>query len=290
MRRCGRSGFGDLLAALALAGAALRLLSPSCLAAETTEPASLDRGYQMMYNLDFSSAARFFATWQASRPGDPLGPISEAANILFSELDRLGVLEAQFLVNDEEFLARPEVFPDREARARLVAALARGESRALERLRTTPRDADALFALTLVHGLRADHAALVENRNLAALKETRRASQWAKKLLAVAPGREDAYLATGIGKYLVGSTVAPVRWILRLAGYEGDKEQGIRELERAAEGGRYLAPFARLLLAIAYLREDDPARARQLLVGLGEEFPANPLYAREISRIDARRK
>lgn len=279
-----------MLVVLALAGGSLPFLSLSCLAAETPEPASLEPGYRMMYSLDFSSAERFFAAWQERRPEDPLGPVSEAANVLFSELDRLGVLEAQFLVNDEEFLARLERSPDRAARARLDAALARGESRALRRLRITPEDADALFALTLVHGLRADYAALVEKRNLAALGETRRASRWARKLLDVAPGREDAYLATGIGKYLVGSTVAPVRWILKLAGYEGDKEQGIRELERAAERGRYLAPFARLLLAIAYLREDDPARARRLLVGLDEEFPANPLYAREISRIDARRK
>ena len=152
-----------------------------------------------------------------------------------------------------------------------------------------PRDTDALFALTLVSGLQADYLSLIENRNLAALGPTRRATEWAQKLLAVSPDYGDAYLATGLSKYLIGSNAAPVRWLLSLGGFSADKRRGIQELEWTAEKGRYLAPFARLLLAIAYLRENDRPRARRMLEQLRDEFPENPLYSREITRIDAGR-
>jgi hypothetical protein len=140
--------------------------------------------------------------------------------------------------------------------------------------------------MALVNGLRADYAALVEKRNIAGLNYTRDATSWANKLLAQAPDYYDAYVSTGLSKYIIGSLVAPLRWVLRLAGYDGDKQEGIRQLQLTSAHGHYLAPFARVLLAIAYLRQNDRARARELLTGLRDEFPANPLFPREIARID----
>ena len=252
-------------------------------------PGSLELGYRRMYSLDFDSAERIFADWERLQPEDPLGPVSEAASLLFSELNRLGILEAQFFVKDSSFLRRQTLRPDPEVRARFDAALHRAETRAEERIRTNPRDADSLFSLTLVSGLQADWASLIENRNLAALAPTRRASQWAATLLSVSPDYGDAHLATGLANYVMGNMSGPVRWVLRLGGYPADKQKGIRELELTAEHGRYLAPFARLLLAVAHLREGDVGHARQLLVGLREQFPENPLFAREIARLDTGR-
>jgi hypothetical protein len=80
---------------------------------------------------------------------------------------------------------------------------------------------------------------------------------------------------------------APVRWMLRLGGLPGDKQAGIADLQLTAERGHYLAPFARILLAIAYVREKDRPRALRLLMGLRTQFPGNPLYAREIARLQA---
>ncbi len=82
------------------------------------------------------------------------------------------------------------------------------------------------------------------------------------KLLAVDPKCYDARVATGFSKYIIGSMAAPVRWILRLGGVSGDKKQGIVELQMTADHGQYLGPFARILLAIAYVRDKDKARAR----------------------------
>jgi hypothetical protein len=52
-----------------------------------------------------------------------------------------------------------------------------------------------------------------------------------------------------------------------------------------AAKGHYLAPYARLLLAVAALRDHDRLQARALLSSLAEEFPRNPLYRKELARI-----
>jgi hypothetical protein len=218
-----------------------------------------------------------------------VGPVSEAAGYLFSEFNRLGVLEAQFYENDEAFAGRPKLTPDPAVREHFLAAIGRAETLSRARLAKDSKDRDALFAFTLSAGLQADYAALIEKRNLASLRFTKEASASAQELLAVCHDCYDALLATGFSKYLIGSMAAPIRWILRLGGLPADKQGGIADLETTAEHGHYLAPFAKILLAIAYVREKDKPRALQLLTALGREFPGNTLFPREISHLQATR-
>ena len=249
---------------------------------------SLEAGYRLMYGLDFESAGQVFLQWRTGHPRDPLAPMSQAANLLFSELYRSGILEAQFFVDDRSFTTPKPAAPPPGLRARFDAAVADAETVARARLNDNPRDPDALFALAMAFGLRADFASLVEGRNLAALSYTREAARVASRLIEVAPDYADAYLATGISEFVVGSLIAPMRWVLRLAGFKGDKHRGMQQLRLTAERGRFLGPFARILLAIACLREHDTNGARELLAGLENDFPSNPLFARELHRIASR--
>lgn len=253
----------------------------------TSEITPLERGFTGLYNLDFVGAQHDFANWQEQHPEDPVGPVSEAAGYLFSEFNRLGVLEAQFYENDAAFVDRPKVSPDPELRERFQSAIDRARSLAQTRLAKDAKDPDALFALTLSSGLQADYAALIEKRNVASLHYTRQASASAQALLAVCPNCYDALLATGFSKYIIGSMSAPVRWILRMGGLPADKQGGIADLQMTADHGHYLAPFARVLLAIAYVREKDKERAIEILSSLQQEFPENSLFPREITRLRA---
>jgi len=248
---------------------------------------SLDRGFNLLYDLDFDRAHQVFASWEQEHPDDPMGPVADAAGLLFSEFNRLGILESQFYEDDKRFEARKKLMPDPALRDRFNAALDRSENRAQARLARDAKDRDALFAMTLSSGLKADYAALIEKRNLASLHFTKDSTAWAQQLQAVDPACYDAHLATGISQYIIGSMAAPVRWLMRLGGVSGDKTAGIRELQLTAQRGRYLAPFARILLAIAYVREKDRMQARELLLSLRNDFPENPLFTREIGRLDA---
>lgn len=248
--------------------------------------AGLNRGFLRLYDLDFSGAQKEFESWEKLNPDNPMGPASEAAGVLFSEFNRLGVLEAQFYVDDSVFSARKKYDADPQQRARFDQQLTRAEDLAKSRLSRDARDRDALLAMTFAAGLRSDFAALIEKRNLASLHYTKEATAWAGQLLAADPNCYDAHLAGGVSRYIVGSMAAPVRWVLRLGGVAGDKAGGITELQTTAAQGHLLAPFARILLAIAYVREKELPRARELLLALEKDFPDNALFGRELARLD----
>lgn len=272
--------------------AALGLVLVLCAPAKASGPpditadTTLDRGFLGLYNLDFTGAQKDFSAWEAEHPDDPVGPVSEAAGCLFSEFNRLGVLESQFYENDEAFGARSKLSPDRAVHDHFQAALDRSQQLARARLSKDAKDRDALFAMTLASGLQADYAALIEKKNLASLHYTKEASAWAQQLLAVCNSDcSDVLVATGFSKYIIGSMTAPVRWLLRMGGLPGDKQGGIADLKTTAEHGRYLKPFARILLSIAYVRDKDKTRALELLNGLHTQFPGNTLFPREIARL-----
>ncbi len=268
----------------AVIGASLVLVL-SAAPSPAKDESRLDDGYRLMYALDFQGADRHFVEWQQENPGDGLAPVSRAANVLFQEFNRLGVLQSQFFQDNSAVTSSTKPVPRPDAARRFNTLLDEGEAVARDRLAEAPHDLDALFALTLAYGLRADYAALIEGRNFASLSYTRQASEHATTLLALAPDYYDAYLATGISHYIVGSLPAPLRWALRLGGYSGDKQKGMQQLALTAERGRLLAPFARILLAVGYLREGDRGHARALLDGLRRDFPSNPLFARELERL-----
>lgn len=255
--------------------------------AATAPETPLDEGYQAMYALDFAGARQAFDRWRLQHPDDPRGPASAAASLLFEQLNRRGILEAQFFVDDSVFASHARQPVDPVWRARFDSSLDEAARLAHCRLDRDAGDPDALFSLALVDGLRADEASLLEQRSLAALRDTRDGARWARRLLRDHPDDYDAYLATGITAYIVGSLAAPLRWMLRLGGYAGDREQGLLELSLAAEHGRFLAPFAQILLAIADLRAGRRDAAKQLLTTLRDRFPTNPLFAREVERIEA---
>jgi len=270
-------------------GVAVLLLSIPALAGDLAlKMPTLDRGFQDMYNLDFAGAHTQFTQWEQTHPEDPMGPTAEAAGFLFSEFHRLGVLESQFFELDKRFEKRPKLNPDAAVRQQFEAALERASALAHARLAKNPKDEDALFSLTLLNGLQADYAALIDKRNLASLHYTKEATAWGQQTLAVDPNNYDAHIASGIAKYLVGSLSAPLRWLVRLGGVPGDKQEGVKELKLVADRGHYLAPFADILLAIAYVREHDKQHAREILSSLRGQFPANPLFAQEMAKLDAK--
>jgi len=258
-------------------------------AAAELPSAGLDRGFVRLYDLDFRGAETEFESWEKLHPENPMGPVSEASAVLFSEFNRLGVLEAQFYEDDSIFSARKKYAADPAQRARFEQQLTRAEDLAKSRLSRDPQDRDALLAMTFAAGLRSDYTALIEKRNLASLHYTREATAWAQQLLAADPSCYDAHLASGVSRYIVGSMAAPVRWFLRLGGVSGDKAGGMAELQTTAEQGHLLAPFARILLAIAYVREKELPRARELLLRLQQDFPDNTLFGRELARLDQNR-
>jgi hypothetical protein len=135
-------------------------------------------------------------------------------------------------------------------------------------------------------GLRADNAGLIEKQSFAALGYTKESRVYVERLILARPDAADAYLGPGLENYLLNLKPAPLRVLLRVTGSNVDREKGVQELRETALHGHYLEPFAKLLLAVAALRDNNPVRARELLGELHRRFPDNELYTREMDRID----
>jgi hypothetical protein len=250
------------------------------------QPTLLDQGYRQMYNLNFESAHRAFADWENMHPGDPIAAVSDAAAYLFAEFDRLHILQSEFFTDDDGFLRRQRsLTPDAVAKRHFEDALERARRLASAALARTPEDQNALFATLLRVGLHSDYLSLIERRNLSALSEIKQSRVIAQRLLALHPDCYDAYLAVGIENYLLSLKPLPLRWLLRLGGAQTDKHAGIEGLRITAEKGRYLLPYARLLLAVAALRDKDTPTARRTLAWLALEFPNNKLYREELLKL-----
>jgi hypothetical protein len=245
----------------------------------------LDQAYQQMYNLQFREAHATLHDYQQSHPGDPFGSTSDAAAYLFDEFDRLNVLQTDLFVDDQQFKQRKRPDADPAIHEAFERDLAESNRDADAILLQSPNDRNALLAKVFDLGLEADYLSLIEKRNLAALHYTKSGGALAEKLLAVAPDCYDAYLAVGVENYMLSLSPAPERWLFHVYGAQSDKERGIRTLELTAQKGHYLLPFARLLLAVAALRDNDRPRAKELLQSLAQDFPDNRLYRQELAQL-----
>jgi hypothetical protein len=234
-----------------------------------------------MYNMDFAAAHRTFAEYQRVHPDDPMGPVSDAAAYLFHEFERLHILQSEFFVHDQHFATDNKLTPDPETKRRFEASLeAAGKLAAL-----APDSENSMFAEVLRSGLKSDYMALIEKRYVPSLREMKSGRKLAEQLLARNPNHADAWLAVGIENYMLSIKPAPLRLFLRMTGAQTDRGAGLEKLRITAAKGRFLAPFARMMLAVAALREGKRDEAAAYLRDLTRDYPRNPLYAQELARL-----
>jgi hypothetical protein len=246
---------------------------------------ALKRAYADLYNFDFKGAQEILDRQRQVDPRAPVLVATKAAAYLFSELDRLRILELDFFTDDDKVVDRRKLIPDPAVRQKFFQTVDESDRLANARLAAKPDDPDALLALCMTTGLVTDYAALIEKRRFGSFALAKKSHIWAKKLLDLNPPVTDAYMTFGTAEYIVGSLPFFVRWFVHLDSVEGSKKKGIDELELVAKQGRYYGPFARMLLSVIAIREKRPADAEALLAGLAAEYPQNPLIRQELARV-----
>ena len=249
----------------------------------TTVP-ELSAGFDLLYQQRFAEARKAFASWESRNPEEPFGKVAVAASYLFEELYLQGVLTSNFFLDQKKFLHGIDGTPDSERMKRFREALAQAQQLARDRQRTSPNDGEALFALTLGAGMESDALSILEKKHLDALKRMKEANKYAKEVLAQHPDATDAYIAPGIANYIIGSQSGGTRFALWFGGIHGDKKLGMDQVARTAENGRYLGPFAKIILGLAARREKQNALAQRLFRELSEQYPGNELFASEYAK------
>ncbi len=248
-----------------------------------------EAAFQHLYNFDFPAAQALMDSYIAANPRDPMGYTVKAATYVYSEFDRMGILETDFFESDKTISdSRHKLKPDPVAHDRFYANIDKAQALAQASIDKNPNDAPARFAMSLALGELSDYVALVEKHQFASLAITKHAYRESKALLAIDGSYYDAYLTTGFTEYLFGSLPGVIRWIVKFDDVEGDKAKGFRTLELVANKGHYLKALAKILLATGYIREKRPLEAQKLLLDLTTEYPANPLLKKEYQKISLR--
>jgi len=229
-----------------------------------TTVSELSAGFDLLYEQRFAEAREAFTSWTSRNREDPFGQVAVAASYLFEELDRQGALTSSFFLDEKRFLNGIDGQPDAERMRQFRHALADSRQLALNRLKANPTDDESLLSLALAAGMESDALLILEKKHLEGLKRMKEASRYAKQLLAQRPDAADAYIATGIANYIVGSLNSGSRFALWFGGFHGNKTLGMEQVAKTAEEGRYLQPFAKVILALAARREHQTGLAQRL--------------------------
>jgi hypothetical protein len=249
-----------------------------------TTVAELSSGFHSLYAQNFSEAREKFGHWESQHPEEPFGEVAIAASYLFEELYRQGVLSSDFFLNEKKFLHGIDGKPDPERMKNFQAALDQARKLAKALLAKNARDPEAFFALTLAAGMESNADMMLKKQHIESLKRLKEGNEYAKLLLAEQPDANDAYVALGTANYIIGSLSGGARFLLMFGGVHGDKKLGMQQLGKTIDGGRYLQPFAKILLALASRREKQNPVAQKLLLELSREFPESALYAAEYAK------
>jgi tetratricopeptide (TPR) repeat protein len=253
----------------------LYLLSALPVLAAGTE--AMDRAWEHFYSLEYDQALEIFETAAETDPASPSLHNHIAQTLLFREMHRVGALESEMVSGNDAFLRREKLKPSTEIEERFHAEIARAMELAESRLREKPDDLAAMYALGISYGLKSNYNFLVRRAWMDALRDATAGRKLHNKVSQLDPDNIDARMMQGMHDYVVGSLPFFYKMLGFLAGFRGNREEGIQTLELVAEQGNNNRVDAQVILAVLYRREKRHKDAIPLLDNLIRRFPRNYL-------------
>ncbi|WP_321472250.1 tetratricopeptide repeat protein [uncultured Paludibaculum sp.] len=245
------------------------------------------KGYDHFYNLEYPQAIASFQKAVEAAPSDPDRHNHLAQAVLFSLMFRAGALETEMVTGGNPFLRRPRMEPTPAEEKLFQDSLNTSIRLSTAALETNPNDTKALYAEGVALGLRGTYNYLVKKAWLDSLRDMTAGRKLHNRVYELDPTNIDALMMQGMHDYVVGSLPFAYKLLGFLAGFHGDREQGIRTVQIVAEKGKYNRVDAEILLGIAARRERRPAVALKICEDLRAEFPRNFLILFELSQMYA---
>jgi tetratricopeptide (TPR) repeat protein len=272
------------------AGSALSFLLAAFLLAPLAAPAAdplVEKGFEHFYSVEYPEAIAAFEKAAAAAPADPARQTHLAQAILFSLMYRSGALESQLVTGTDAFVRRPKVEATPEEEKRFQDAIARALELTHAGVHARPPDPAAMYVHGVALGLRGTYNFLVRRAWLDALRDLTAGRKLHNRVIEAEPSRIDARMMQGVHDYVVGSLPWAYRALGFLAGFRGDREQGIRTLQLVAQKGVDNQVDAMILLGVAYRRERRSQDAVPLLEELERRYPRNFLFMFELAEMYA---
>ena len=247
----------------------------------------VEKGFDHFYNCEYPEAIAEFQRAVQAAPRDPDRYNHLAQGVLFHMMFRAGALETEMVTGGNAFLRRPKMEPSPEEQKLFYDSI--GHSLELSRLALehNPDDPRALYAQGVAIGFRGTYNYLVRKAWLDALRDVTAARKLHNRVVELDPSNVDARMMQGIHDYIVGSLPFAYRLLGFLAGFHGDREQGIRTVRVVAEKGNWNKVDAQILIGVVARRERHPEQALPICLELRQRFPRNFLVLFELSQVYA---
>src|SRR5579863_596270 len=168
-----------------------------------TEPV-LSTGFDHFYNLEYDQAVADFSAETAARPQDPEAWNHLAQGILYRAMFHNGALETELFGGTNPFYHRQKLDMPADAEQQFTAAINQAMERSQALLNQNPKDTEALYALGVAYGLRANYSFLFRKAWVDSLRDATSARKIHAKLIAIDPNDVDARLVQGIHDYVIG--------------------------------------------------------------------------------------
>lgn len=215
------------------------------------------RGIELLYDLEFEEAERIFSRIVSEKPLKPVGYFYMAM-VSWSRLS-FGFWDAETL---KEYVDRID----------LTISVAR------QRIENREADSFDYFFLGGALGFKGRFELMRHNwfssyllayDGIQALRTCRKMD----------PSNVDVLLGLGIYDYYTAKLSGVMKFLTYLFLYKGDKDEGLRKLEKAAEHAVYSGIESKSMLLHIYLfMEEDFQKALPFALELGKKFRNNPRY------------
>ncbi len=212
------------------------------------------QGTDHIYNANEDSAEYYIAKAEKFIPDHPVIPLMRAMSILWANIP---------LISEEEFVKM-------EANLDRAIELAKIRDEDLE-------EPEMIFFAMASYGLLAEYYA-DQGSTMKAVGEANRAYGLMKKGFEIVDSHPEFLLTTGLYNYFREKypekhpIYKPLLWFFR----SGDKELGLKQLERACNESFLTTVEAHVYLSYIYLRyEYEPKLAQQYLAALCDMYPNN---------------
>jgi len=247
------------------------------------------KALEHFYSAEFLEAVETYREAARLDPSDPALWRGMADGYLFQLLLVGGRLDSGLYTEANEFVRAKPVPPDPQLIRQMWEAIAQARKLCEARLRSHPNDQQARYELGMSYAGESTYNVMVARKYWDGLRAASKARDHHRNLLKADPAYHDAKLVLGVYEYFTGSLPAPIRWIVRLAGYHvGSKTKGIELLEDAMQrGSRSLAP-ALSLLAVVHNRERRYGEAREVVERFAQLYPRNFIAPVEIAYLHLR--
>jgi tetratricopeptide (TPR) repeat protein len=266
------------------------VLVPAVSNSQTTtslaEPSgSVAIGIDHLRNLEYEPAIQQLQSWLQTHPEDLRAHNYLGISILYQEMFHRGVLESRVYGHGGEVFKASKVAVTPEFQQQLLSVLERAQSLADLRVKSDPKDKEALYWGGVTHGTRATYHFTLRKEYMPALHEATDALKLHRNLLELDPNYVNAYLVVGMNNYIVDSLPWYIKVMASLTGRHGDRAEGIKQVKRVTEEGNYAREDARLMLAVLYQREKMYRQALEVYEEMARAYPRNYLLPCEVAAL-----